>query len=201
MLAISIFQSIKETCAISHSSQKILSPGVKSCKAWTFSPFSCLPVGLAACTNNHGLHIYASKVWASMNSYFRHTVMTKPYASCLATCSLTNLTQWRIQFCLQQVKYTRHQIPIRWLTWPLPNIPLIGLQQYFFCFQVIVHQRCEAPPIEVWEFGWVWADNLAWKTSEFLLLLSADTSAIKQGNQFDWQPSTYSIITPSHLEW
>ena len=66
-------------------------------------------------------------------------------------------------------------IQVRW-----QNISLRCLKKLFGCFrsmfQVIVHLHC---PMSSEAFGWIWADNIAWNTSEFiLLLLSAVTSSI-----------------------
>ncbi len=76
-----------------------------------------------------------------------------------------------------------NRIQVRWLTWPLHNSPLLSLQKLFGCFcsmlWVIVHLHCEAPSMSSEAFGWIWADNIARNTSEFiLLLLSVVTSSI-----------------------
>ena len=46
------------------------------------------------------------------------------------------------------------QIQVRWLTWPLHNIPLLCLKKLFSCFRsmlrVIVHLHCEVPSNEFW---------------------------------------------------
>ncbi len=73
------------------------------------------------------------------------------------------LGAFSLQFCLQQVKCMLNRIQVRWLTWPLHNSPLS-----FQNFQWVLKA-----------FGWIWADNIARNTSEFiLLLLSAVTSSI-----------------------
>ncbi len=103
------------------------------------------------------------------------------YCNCLQF--LLVLGAFSLQFCLQQVKCMLNRIQVRCLTWPLHNSPLLSLQKLFGCFcsmlWVIVHLHCEAPSNEFWSICWIWADNIARNTSEFiLLLLSAVTSSI-----------------------
>ncbi len=94
------------------------------------------------------------------------------------------LGAFSLQFCLQQVKCMLNRIQVRWLTWPLHNSPLLSLQKLFVCFCSMLWV---IGPSALWSavqwvseaFGWIWADNIARNTSEFiLLLLSVVTSSI-----------------------
>ena len=103
------------------------------------------------------------------------------YCNCLQF--LLVLGAFSLQFCLQQVKCMLNWIQVRWLTWPLHNIPLLCLKNslvaFAVCFgslSICTVKRC---PMSSEAFGWIWADNIAWNTSKFiLLLLSSVTSSI-----------------------
>ncbi len=93
------------------------------------------------------------------------------------------LGAFSLQFCLQQVKCMLNRIQVRWLTWPLHNSPLLSLQKLFGCFCSMLGSlsicTVKRRPKSSEAFGWIWADNIARNTSEFiLLLLSAVTSSI-----------------------
>ncbi len=93
------------------------------------------------------------------------------------------LGAFSIQFCLQQVKCMLNRIQVRWLTWPLHNSPLLSLQNslvaFAVCFGSLSICTVKRRPMSSEAFGWIWADNIARNTSEFiLLLLSAVTSSI-----------------------
>ncbi len=52
-------------------------------------------------------------------------------------------------------------------------------------------------PMSSEAFGWIWADNIARNTSEFiLLLLSVVTSSINTREQFHWQPHMPTLPPP-----
>lgn len=80
------------------------------------------------------------------------------YCNCLQF--LLVLGAFSLQFCLQQVKCMLNRIQVRWLTWPLHNIPLLYLKKLFGCFHsmlwVIVHLHCEAPSNEFWS---IWSQH------------------------------------------
>ena len=100
------------------------------------------------------------------------------YCNCLQF--LLVLGAFSLQFCLQQVKCMLNRIQVRWLTWPFYNIPLC-LKKPFGCFRSMLRVICTVKrrPMSSEAFGWIWADNIARNTSEFiLLLLSAVTSSI-----------------------
>ena len=106
-----------------------------------------------------------------------------PGLYCNSLQLLLVLGTFSLQFGLQQVKCMLSRIQVRWLTWPLHNIPLIWLKTLFGCFssmlRVIVHLHCEAPSDEFCSIWPIWADKIARNTSEFiLLLLSAVTSSL-----------------------
>ncbi len=110
------------------------------------------------------------------------------------------LGAFSLQFCLQQVKCMLNRIQVRWLTWPLHNSPLLpfknSLVAFAVCFGSLSICTVKRRPMSSEAFGWIWADNIARNTSEFiLLLLSAVTSSIIQENQFHWQPY---MPTPWH---
>ncbi len=93
------------------------------------------------------------------------------------------LGAFSLQFCLQQVKCMLNWIQVRWLTWPLHNSPLLSLQNslvaFAVCFGSLSICTVKRRPMSSEAFGWIWADNIARNTSEFiLLLLSAVTSSI-----------------------
>ncbi len=99
------------------------------------------------------------------------------FSSCLF------LGHFPFSFCLQQVKCMLNRIQVRWLTWPLHNSPLLSLQKLFGCFCSMLGSlsicTVKRRPMSSEAFGWIWADNIARNTSEFiLLLLSAVTSSI-----------------------
>ncbi len=76
-----------------------------------------------------------------------------------------------------------NRIQVRWLTWPLHNSPLLSLQNslvaFAVCFGSLSICTVKRRPMSSEAFGWIWADNIARNTSEFiLLLLSVVTSSI-----------------------
>ena len=77
-----------------------------------------------------------------------------PGLYCNSLQFLLVLGAFPLRFCLQQVKCMLNWIQVRWLTWPLHNIPLLCLKKLFGCFRsmlrVIVHLHCEAPSNEFW---------------------------------------------------
>ncbi len=100
------------------------------------------------------------------------------FSSCLF------LGHFPFSFCLQQVKCMLNRIQVRWLTWPLHNSPLLfpfknSLVAFAVCFGSLSICTVKRRPMSSEAFGWIWADNIARNTSEFiLLLLSAVTSSI-----------------------
>ncbi len=71
-----------------------------------------------------------------------------------------------------------------------------SLVAFAVCFGSLSICTVKRRPMSSEAFGWIWADNIARNTSEFILLfLSAVTSSIIQENQFHWQPY---MPTPWH---
>ncbi len=103
-----------------------------------------------------------------------------------------------LQFCLQQVKCMLNRIQVRWLTWPLHNSPLLSLQKLFGCFTVCFGSlsicTVKRRPMSSEAFGWIWADNIARNTSEFILMLLS-ASLI---NKYKRTSSTGSHTCPRH---
>ncbi len=109
------------------------------------------------------------------------------------------LGAFSLQFCLQQVKCMLNRIQVRWLTWPLHNSPLLSLQKllvaFAVCFGSLSICTVKRRPMSSEAFGWIWADNIARNTSEFILLLFVSSHII---NKYKRTSSTGSHTCPRH---
>ena len=105
------------------------------------------------------------------------------YCNCLQF--LLVLGAFSLQFCLQQVKCMLNRIQVRsgdWLGHCI-TFNLFALKSslvaFAVCFGSLSICTVKRRPMSSEAFGWIWADNIARNTSEFiLLLLSAATSSI-----------------------
>ncbi len=93
------------------------------------------------------------------------------------------LGAFSLQFCLQQVKCMLNRIQVRWLTCHCITVHFFPFKNFLVAFAVCFGSlsicTVKRRPMSSEAFGWIWADNIARNTSEFiLLLLSAVTSSI-----------------------
>ncbi len=91
------------------------------------------------------------------------------FSSCLF------LGHFPFSFVFSKWKCMLNRIQVRWLTWPLHNSPLLSLQNslvaFAVCFGSLSICTVKRRPMSSEAFGWIWADNIARNTSEFILLL------------------------------
>ena len=115
------------------------------------SNFHFLILGCKSCAVNYSLKSGTHRHHQTLG-FIPGDALPGLYCNCLQF--LLVFGAFSLQFCLQQVKCMLNRIQVRWLTWPLHNIPLLCLKKLFGCFRsmlrVIVHLHCEAPSNEFW---------------------------------------------------